>query len=160
TDDLVSIAVFRYVLTSRGAAAIRCGSLLDDGVEEPVSIAGAPVYRRSVILQFLVHELKRLEHFKCGFTMLLIDYAPATIRRPSEDSATGWLNRLRECLREIDLIGQLADAAYIVVLPQTKRREADALCQNIAAKLGPDSPLILKPIEITEPGHLLAILNR
>jgi hypothetical protein len=159
-DDLVSTEVFRYVLTSRGAAAIRRGSLLDDGAEEPVSIAGAPVYRRSVILQFLVHELKRLEHFKRGFTVLLIDYAPATIGRPSEDSATGWLNRLRECLREIDLIGQLADAVYMVVLPQTERKGADALCQDIAAKLGPDSPLILKLIEITEPRHLLAILTR
>lgn len=157
-DDLISTEVFRYVLTSRGAAAIRRGSLLDDAAEESVSIAGAPIYRRSVILQFLVHELKRLQHFGCGFAVLLIDCAAATLRPPSQDSATGWLNQLRECLREIDLIGQLTDVVYIVVLPQTTQSGADALCQNIAAKLGPDSPLILKPIEITEPRHLLTTL--
>jgi hypothetical protein len=159
TDDLISTEVFRYVLTSRGAAAIRHGSLLDDGAEESVSIAGAPVYRRSVILQFLLHELKRLEHFGRGFAVLLIECGEATLSPPSKVAATDWLNRLRECLREIDLIGQLTDVVYIVVLPQTTQRDADALCQNIEAKLGPESPLILKPIEITEPRHLLATLT-
>jgi hypothetical protein len=159
-DDLVSTELFSYVLTSRGAAAIRSGSLLDDGGEEPVSIAGAPVYRRSVILEFLGHELKRLEHFHRGFSVLLIEHGPATAGRPGGDSVTPWLSRLRECLREIDLIGQLADALYVVVLPQTKRRDAEALCESVTAKLGPESPLALTAVEITKPPDLAAILTR
>jgi hypothetical protein len=65
-----SRVVFSYVLTSRGAAAIRSGSLLD-GDEEPLSIADAPVYRSTVILEFLDHEVKRLQHFNIGFSILL-----------------------------------------------------------------------------------------
>ena len=42
-EDLISAEVFSYVLTPRGAQAIRRGSLLG-GDDEPVSIADAPVY--------------------------------------------------------------------------------------------------------------------
>jgi PleD family two-component response regulator len=65
---------------------------------------------------------------------------------------------LRQCLRDIDLIGQLADSHFVVVLPQTKRREAEALRQRIAAELGPQSPLTLSTAEITEPRHLARVL--
>jgi hypothetical protein len=78
-EDLISTLVFSYALTSRGAAAIRRGSLLD-GDEELVYVAGAPVYRRKVILEFLDHELKRLQHFNSGFSVLLVACARASTR--------------------------------------------------------------------------------
>ena len=43
------------------------------------------------------------------------------------------------------------DAVYVVILPQTKRREAEALRQRIVAELGPQSPITLSAVEITEP---------
>lgn len=156
-EDLVSTVVFSYVLTSRGAAAIRRGSLLDDD-EETVSAADAPVYRRTVILEFLDHEMKRLRHFNSGFSVLLAEYAAAPPDQPGGDPLTQWLTRLRNCLREVDLIGRLWDAVYVVVLPQTKRRAADGLRQRILAELGPQSPFTLSTVEITEPRHLAQIL--
>ena len=83
-DDLVSTIVFSYVLTSRGATAIRRGSLLD-GDEQRVSVADAPVYRRTVILEFLEHEMKRLQYFNSGFSVLLAKYAPAAPDQSGED---------------------------------------------------------------------------
>ena len=156
-DDLVSTVVFSYVLTSRGATAIRRGSLLD-GDEELVSIVSAPVYRRTVILEFLDHEMKRIQQFNSGFSVMLAKCAPAAMGQSGDDSPTQWLTRLRHCLREVDLIGQLADALYVVILPQTKWRAAEAFRQRILAELGPQSPLTLSTVEITEPRHLAQVL--
>jgi hypothetical protein len=155
-EDLVSKVVFSYVLTSSGAAAIRRESLLDPD-EELVSDADAPVYRRKVILGFLDHEMKRLQCFKSGFSVLLAHCAKPGMDQSDEDLVQ-WLTRLRQCLREVDLIGQLADSLYIVTLPQTKRREAEALRQRIVAELGPQSPITFSTIEITEPSHLAQVL--
>jgi hypothetical protein len=164
-EDLVSTKVFSYVLTSRGAAAVRRrgtalihrGSLLD-GDEELVSIADAPVFRRRVILEFLAHEVKRLQHFDNGFSVLVAKYVPVAKDPGEDDSPAKWLTGLRRCLPDVDLIGQLADALYIVILPQTRYRAAEALRQRILAELGTQSPLTLSTVEITEPRHLAAVL--
>lgn len=158
-DDLVSTEVFSYVLTSRGSEAIHRGSLLTGG-DDDVSIADAPVYRRSVTLEFLDHEMKRLQHFSRGFSVLLVECAATAIDGQGDESPTHWLRRLRGCLREIDVMGQMADALYVVILPQTRRRAAEALCQRITAELGPQSPLTLSAIPISEPRHLPAVLAR
>jgi len=156
-DNLVSTIVFSYVLTSRGAAAVRSGSLFD-GEEELICIADAPVYRRNVILEFLDHEMKRLQHFNSAFSVLLADCPTSTIDQSGDGSSAQWLTRLRRCLRDVDLLGQLADSRYLVILPQTKRREADALRRGIVAELGPQSPISLSIAEITKPQHLSEIL--
>jgi hypothetical protein len=154
-DDLVSAEVFRYVLTSRGADAIHRGSLRNADDDKPASLADAPVYRRAILLEFLNHELKRLEYFRSGFSVLMVEYAAGKF-----DQRYEWLKRLNGCLREIDRIGQLADSLYVVVLPQTKKSKAEALRKSITAQLGPESPLLLTAIEIAEQGQLAAILAR
>ena len=156
-EDLISAEVFSYVLTSRGALAIRRGSLLD-GNDEPVSIADAPVYRRTVILEFLEQEMKRLQHFNSAFSVLLVNCSPSAVEQRGDDSPTQWLTRLRDCLREVDVIGQLADTVYVVILPQTKRRPAETLRQRILADLGPQSPLTVAAVEVTEPRHLAQVV--
>jgi hypothetical protein len=147
-ENLVSALVFSYVLTSRGANAIRQGSLFR-GDEEIISVADAPVYRRKIILEFLDHELKRLREFNSGFSVLLVNCATSSSER-GNDSRVIWLTRLRQCLREVDQIGQLADSLYLVILPHTGRRAADALRQHIVGELGPNSPLTLSTKEITQ----------
>jgi hypothetical protein len=156
-EDLISVLVFSYVLTSRGAAAIRRGSLFD-GDEETVVVADAPVYRRKVMLEFLDNELRRLQRFKDPFSVLLIKCAPGALGPNSNQSPTIWLSRLRENLRDVDLIGQVGDALYVVILPQTKRREAENLCDRIEVALGRESPLTLSIAEITEPRDLAQAL--
>ncbi len=159
-DDLVSTEVFRYVLTSRGAEAIRRGSLRNDEDERLVSLADAPVYRRAIFLEFLNHELKRLEYFKSGFSVLVVECGSAKYDQRNDEPLSEWLKRLSGCLRAIDRIGQLADSLYVVVLPQTKKNKAEAIRKSIAAELGPQSPLALTVIEITERGHMAAVLAR
>jgi len=156
-EDLVSVFVFSYLLTSRGAGAVRSGSIFTDD-EEPVSIADAPVYRREVILEFAAHEMKRLQRFSEGFSVLLADCPAFLVPEHHVHSNAQWLTRLCGCLREIDLVGQLSESRYLVILPRTKRREADALRQQAMAQLGPQSPIHLSITEITGPQDLAQIL--
>jgi hypothetical protein len=75
----------------------------------------------------------------------------------SKDSPTPSLTRLRQCLRDVDLIGQLADSLYLAILPQTKRREAETSRQQIVARLGSQSPISLSTFEITKPEHFAQV---
>jgi hypothetical protein len=157
SDDLVSTVAFSYLITSRGAEAVRRSHLLGDD-DEPVRVADAAVYRRRVILEFLLHQMKRLLHRKEPFSVLLVKWLPGETDSHDEDQPAKWLARLKGCLRDVDLIGQLADVLYIVLLPCAKRREAEALRQRIETELGPGSPFVLSAAEIKERKDLAGVL--
>ena len=89
--------------------------------------------------------------------MLLAEHSGQAVD-DRKGSPGSWLTRLRQCLREVDLIGQLADTVFVVILPQTKQRAAEALRHRIVAELGPQLPWTLSAIEITEPTQLAQIL--
>ena len=154
---MVSTVAFSYLITSRGAEAVRRGHLLGDD-DEPVRIADAAVYRRRVILEFLLHQMKRLLQLNEPFSVLLIKWLPRDTDTLDEDQPAKWLTRLKGCLRDVDLIGQLADVLYVVLLPCAKRREAEALRQRIETELGPSSPFILSAVEIKERRDLAGAL--
>ena len=65
----------QLLITSRGAAAVRGGRLFGDN-DEPVRVADAAVYRRTVILEFLLHQMKRLLQLNEPFSILLVKWAP------------------------------------------------------------------------------------
>jgi Thaumarchaeal output domain 1 len=157
-ENLVGIDFFSYVLTSLGRAAIRRGGLLEDN-EELLFLDSAPLYRPRVMREFVDQEVRRLGHFKSGFSVLLIECAAGS-DEDGEATRWVWFNRVRECVREVDLIGQLTEGVFAVLLPQTRLRGAEALRRRILEKLGPEAPLSLTAIEITEPRHLDAVLNR
>jgi hypothetical protein len=156
-ERLVSTEISSFHLTSRGAAAIRRGALLDDH-DAPVAIADAPVYQRTVTLEFLDHQLKCLQEFKTVFSLLLAECAAPAQDQRGDDSRAQWLTRLRGAIRPVDVLGQLADARFAVILPQTRRRAAEALCQRIKAALGPRSPFTLTTVEITAPAQLTQLV--
>ena len=148
SENLVSTEIYSYRLTSRGAAAIRRGSLLDDTVET-ILIADLPVYQRPLTLEFLNHHMKCLQEFNSIFSVLVVDCAPSTLDQRGDDSLENWLIRLRSSVRDVDLVGQLADARFVVLLPQTKRRAAEALRQRMLTALGPRSPFSFTTVEMT-----------
>jgi Thaumarchaeal output domain 1 len=160
-EDLVGIDFFAYVLTSLGHTAIRRGALLESE-DEALFLASAPLYRPRVMREFVDQEVRRLGHFKGGFSMLVIERAPGWDEDGDDNGATQWLwlTRLRQCLRDVDLIGQLAEGIFVVLLPNTRLRGAEALQRRLLAQLGPEAPLTLKAIEITERGDLDAVLGR
>jgi hypothetical protein len=147
-ENLISTDVFSYVLTSRGAAAIRRGSLLDDR-DDVVSVSDAPVYNRTVTLEFLDHYTRCLQEFDTVFSVLVVDCHLVAKDQRGDDSLTQWLTRLREAVRDVDVVGQLADERFIVLLPQTKRRDAEVLLERARSALGPQSPFNLTVAEIT-----------
>ncbi len=145
SDDSVSANVFSYLLTSRGAEGVRSARLLDDD-ERPVLAADARVFRREMILEFLHTQMHRQQRLGEPFSLLL-----ATWRRgdgPAAEERGPWLDRVKSCLRSVDLVGQLGDRLYVVALPRAKRREAETLRRRIEKVLGPGSPFSLSAVEI------------
>jgi Thaumarchaeal output domain 1 len=153
SENLVSTVVLSFLITSRGAEAVRGGRLLCDD-DEPVRVADAAVYRRTVILEFLVHQMKRRLELNEPFSVLAVRWEPKEGDEPAK-----WMTRLKKCLREVDLVGQLADSLYVVILPLAKRREADALRRRLEAEIGPGSPLVVSAAEIKERKDLAGVLH-
>ncbi|MBV8132508.1 MAG: hypothetical protein JO282_08380 [Alphaproteobacteria bacterium] len=159
-ENLVGIDFFSYALTSLGHAAIRRGALLESE-DELLFVASAPLYRPRVMREFVDQEVRRLGQFKSGFSVLLIERTVSGDDGENSDAFQWlWLTRLRQCLRAVDMIGQLAEGIFAVLLPQTTLRGAEALRRRILAQLGPEAPLTLKAIEITEPRDLDQVLSR
>jgi hypothetical protein len=145
SDDSVSVNVFSYLLTSRGVEGVRSARLLDDD-ERPVLAADARVFRREMILEFVRHQMQRQQRLEEPFSLLL-----ATWRRgdgPAAAERGAWLDRVKSCLRSVDLVGQLSDCLYVVALPRAKGREAETLRRRIERDLGPGSPFSLSAVEI------------
>jgi len=146
-DVLPSASVFGYRLTSRGAGALRAGALF--GLDEaPLTVVEAPAYRRSVMLEFLAQEARRLETLGGVFSLLLVT------RRPEapECDPGDWLTRLRGCLRAVDVLGQLGDAFYVVILPQATQSQAETVAAQARVALG--EQFDIRAAEITQAGQL------
>jgi hypothetical protein len=155
-ENLVSTVAFSYLITSRGAEAVRRGRLLGDD-DEPVRVADAAVYRRTVILEFLIHQMKRLQELNEPFSVMLLKREPRESDH-GDDQPAKQLKRLKGCLRDVDLIGQLADTLYLAVLPHAKRRDAEALRRRVETELGQRPPFVLSVAEIKERKDLAAVL--
>ena len=156
-ENLVSAVAFNYLISSRGAEAVRRSRLFGDE-DEPVRVPDAAVYRRPIILEFLLHQMKRLLQLNEPFSVLLVKWAPREGDSHDDDPLANWLRRLKGLLRDVDLIGQLADVLFVVLLPGARRREAEALRRRVETELGPGSPLVLSAAEIKERKDLAAVL--
>ena len=117
-----------------------------------------PVYGRTVTLEFSDHYVECLQTFESTFSVLMVDCHLLPEDQTEENSIPLWLTRLREALRDVDVIGQLADTRYIVLLPQTRKRAAEAVRQNAVTALGPQSPFSLTVVEISKPAQLTQIV--
>jgi hypothetical protein len=156
-ENLVSTEVYSYVMTSRGAAAIRRVSLIDDG-DEIAADADMPVHSRPVTLQFIEYFRNCLQEFASSFSILIVECRTVPAGQQESEALAHGLTRLRGSVREVDLVGQLAEARFIVLLPQTRRRAAEALAEKIRTALGPASPLQFTAVEITAAPQLTQIV--
>jgi len=155
-DNLTSIDLFAYAITALGRATIRNGALFESD-DQLLYVGGLRIYRRRVMIEFLRQEMRRLARFKIGFSLLMEECLGSAA---DDDHQEHCLSRLCECLRDTDLIGQLNDTLYAVILPQTTLKEAEALRQRIWARLGPQPPLTLTAVEVKEPIEIDQILAR
>jgi hypothetical protein len=157
-ENLVSTEVYSYAVTSRGAAAIRRTSLIDDDDDDIAAGPNIQVHSRTVTLQFIEYFKNCLEEFAASFSILLVDCRIVQAGQPEADALMPWLTRLRGSVREVDLVGQLADARFIVLLPQTRRRAAEVLADKVRTALGATSPFNFTAIEITAVPQLTQIV--
>lgn len=150
-EGLASADFFRYRLSPLGRVALQRGTLLGRDEELRV-IGGARILPPPVTRELLAEETRRLSPSRRGVSVLLIECGGDAPRAP-------WLRRLRDKLRDGDVIGQLGEGTFIAILPQTGRRGAQALRRRILGELGARPPISVTPLEITTSQQLDAYLN-
>ena len=135
-------------LARRRSAAVRAGCLLDSAEES--SVGDATILSRTAILQFIEYELKRSKQLKGTSSLLLARRDPKLADKSSRDEHEEWLMRLKDSLREVDLLGQLSEGLYVVMLPQMNKREAESFRRRIEATLRAGSAFALSIVEINK----------
>lgn len=145
-QDLSSIDFFRYVLSPLGRLAVQRGMLLDEEEELRV-LGGGRIYPPLVMRELLEEETRRLSQSRLSFWVLLIECG-------NDASRAAWLRLLREKLRDVDIVGQLSERVFVAMLPQTRRRGAEALRRRILSELGPRPGTTVTPLKISAPQQL------
>jgi hypothetical protein len=154
-ENLVSIDIFSYTLSSHGSEALQRGRLSEDS-DIPLTLEGLRIYRPPVILELLEQEGRRIKHFNQSFCALLvrITHVGAMDLR----KRTALFQNLRRCLRDVDSIGQLTASLYLVILPQTHKQGAEDVSQIMRAKTRDYGPLAISVFEIAKVEDLRPVL--
>jgi hypothetical protein len=157
--DLTSVEINGYSLSSLGSAALRRRSFFESE-DEIVHLGGAPVMRRVVLTEFLRIEARRTKRYRTGLSLIVLAtregaHGPVTI-----ESELQALTRLRERIRDCDLLGQLADHRFAVCLPQTPVKGAELVRKRVA-ELMREAPfeISLEVLDIAKPEDLQALLG-
>ncbi len=159
-DDLATVEIFGYALTSLGTAAIRRGSLFE-GDSEVLYVAGAAVYRPAIMFELLEYEAKRIQRFKGTFSLMMVEVVGADSTPVPEDAEGNMITRLRERLRGTDIVGKVAEHVYIACMPQTAIAGAEIVRERFFAEQA-DRRVVLETsvTEIAGPDDLHQLLTR
>ncbi len=159
-DDLPSIEVFGYTLTSLGTAAIRRGSLFE-GDSEILYVAGAAVYRPAIMYELLEYEAKRIKRFKGTFSLMIMEINSVDGRPIPEDAEGNMITRLRESLRAIDIVGKVAEHTFVACMPQTPLAGAEIVrTRFMANEIDRRATFETAVVEISGPDDLGRLLSR
>ena len=158
-DDLASTEVFGYALTSLGNAAIKRGSLFE-GDTEVLYVAGAAVYRPTIMKELLEYEAKRIKRFKGNFSLMVVETVGVGASIP-EDAEGSMISSLREGLRAIDIVGKIAEHVFIACMPQTPLTGAEIVQSRFLAQQS-DQRITLATtiVEIAGPEDLNRLLQQ
>lgn len=160
SSDLLSVDVHSFALTSLGSAAVRRGRLFESAGEF-LLIGSLPVYRRSVILELINQETKRLARFKGKFSLLLVRFT-----EPASDSAAmtaeeNVIQTLADTVRGCDLLGQISAHCFVACLPETTAQGTKRLRERFAKRLGREAPRFEElTIEVAQPFDVVARLEQ
>ena len=159
-DDLASAEVFGYALTSLGNAAIKRGSLFE-GDTEVLYVAGAAVYRPTIMKELLEYEAKRIKRFKGTFSLMVVEAGSVAGAPIPEDAEGTMISSLREGLRAIDIVGKIAEHVFIACMPQTAIPGAEIVQSRFLARQT-DQRITLATtiVEITGPDDLSRLLTQ
>jgi GGDEF domain-containing protein len=123
--------VWAYKITSFGSAALRTGDLRRAETDH-LREHDLPLFRRSVILEYLEDERRRDKRFHSKFSVLLL-----SIRRPEhqnpENDERALLSAIAEHLTETDKLGRYDAQHYIAILPSTDSRSAEKLAKKLSS---------------------------
>ncbi|HLY56688.1 MAG TPA: hypothetical protein VKS60_14080 [Stellaceae bacterium] len=156
-SDLSTLEISSYSLTSLGTAAIRRSSLFEQG-NEALFLAGATIYRPTIMREILDYEARRCKRFKSLFSLLLLQFRTDPAHAASDDAEVDILRQLRARFRAADAIGQLATGLYAVCLPETGLKGAQVV-RAFAATLGTAAaPIETSIAELSSPADLAQLL--
>lgn len=131
-EDLLHADVQSYKLTSLGAAAANRGTLYEQN-DEFLYVGELPVYRPTVFLELLEQEARRIKRYKSAFSVMVLQWGTGSAGAADEAPIADSLRALRRQLREIDLLGQIGEHSYAILLPGTEKRGARVVERRAAA---------------------------
>lgn len=156
-DEMASTVVPAYRLTSLGAAALRRNGLYEDDGEF-LHIEGVPIYRPSVFAELIEQEARRLKRMKSVFSLVALHVK--TNGYDGDNSPKGMLTRIHDSLREIDVIGQLADEIFVALLPDTDGQGAAIVCKRLERLAKSDPNLtVVGSVQVKQPADAAAFLH-
>lgn len=159
-DELATVEIFGYALTSLGTAAIRRGSLFE-GDSEVLYVAGAAVYRPAITFELLEYEAKRIQRFKGSFSLMMVEAIGAGGAAVPEDAEGNMITQLRGQLRGTDIVGKLVEHVYVACMPQTAMAGAETVRSRFTEKqTDPRITVDTSLVEISGPDDLKQFLAR
>lgn len=130
SEDLIHADIYSYKLTSLGAAAARRGTLYEHE-DDVLYLGDLPVYRPTVFLELIEQEARRIKRFRNGFSVMVLHWEePVDL---DEAPVIDTLRTLRAQLRESDVLGQIDDCSYGILLPGTEKRGARIVARRAQA---------------------------
>jgi hypothetical protein len=136
-DDLLHADVHSYKLTSLGAAAANRGTLYEENGEF-LYVGELPVYRPTVFLELIEQEARRIKRFKGVFSVMVLQWGGGSTGLTDAGPIADSLRALRGQLRDIDLLGQIDEGSYGILLPGTEKRGA-RIVERRAAAIAPQA---------------------
>jgi hypothetical protein len=132
SEELLHADVHSYKLTALGASAALRGTLYEQD-DEFLYLGDLPVYRPTVFLELLEQEARRIKRFNSTFSVMVLKWGRGAADGLDDAPIASSLRTLRGQLREIDLLGQIDDRSYGILLPGTERRGAKVVERRAAA---------------------------
>jgi hypothetical protein len=154
-EDMPTIDVFAFTLTSQGVAAVQRGKV-EAPNEQSLLVDGRAIYRESVMREFLGQEARRSAFFQREFCVLVLDVQEEL--RGEAEPLFALVEGLSRRLRDIDIVGRLSPTRFAVMLPQTGQAECESIGRRLTAALGSQSPLGVFPVVVRKPQDLVDIL--
>jgi len=130
--------VFAKIAENRVAPSVKLDETALAAALRPLQRAETETFTYPIFQYFVKQEVARFEVDSKSFALIVFDLfteKDSVLTAMPLNSAKAALRRLKELIREIDILGHFETLDYALLLPQTTGRSATVVAQRMAEKL-------------------------